>query len=78
MVWQQWWLDGYTATFPEWLKLLALAKGAGYKAQAVRWPSNVLPLFLPPIVQNSIQWHGSDVTSKPNWLIGEAIGEEGF
>jgi len=48
MVRQQWWLDGYTATFPESLKLLVLAKGAGHEAQAVRWPSNVLPIFLPP------------------------------
>ena len=42
------WLDGCAATFPEALHLLVLAKGAGHKAQALRWPSNVIPVFLPP------------------------------
>jgi transposase len=44
----QWWLDGFAAAFPESLNLLVLDNGAGHKAKAVRWPSNVVPVFLPP------------------------------
>jgi transposase len=42
------WLDGFAAALPESLNLLGLDNGAGHKAQAVRWPSNVVPVFLPP------------------------------
>jgi putative transposase len=42
------WLDGLVAAFPESLHLLGLDNGAGHKAQAVRGPSNVVPVFLPP------------------------------
>ena len=42
------WLDDCATTFPESLNLLVLDKGAGHKAKAVRWPSHVLPIFLPP------------------------------
>ena len=42
------WLDGFAATFAASLNLLVLDNGAGHKAKAVRWPSNVLPIFLPP------------------------------
>ena len=42
------WLDDFATTFPESLNLLVLDNGAGHKAKAVRWPSNVLPIFLPP------------------------------
>ena len=42
------WLDGFAAVFPESLNLLVLDNGAGHKAKAVRWPSNVVPVFLPP------------------------------
>ena len=44
----QQWLDGFAATCPESLNRLVLANGAGHKAKAVRWPPNVLPIFLPP------------------------------
>jgi transposase len=44
----QLWLDGFAATFPESLNILVLDNGAGHKAKAVRWPSNVIPVFLPP------------------------------
>jgi hypothetical protein len=44
----QWWLDGCAAAFPASLNLLVLDHGAGHKAKAVRWPSNVVPVFLPP------------------------------
>jgi transposase len=44
----QWWLDGFAAAFPASLNLLVLDNGAGHKAKAVRWPSNVVPVFLPP------------------------------
>jgi transposase len=44
----QWWLDGFSATFPESLNVVVLDNGAGHKAKAVRWPSNVVPVFLPP------------------------------
>jgi transposase len=30
------------------LNLLVLDNGAGHKAKAVRWPDNVVPVFLPP------------------------------
>jgi transposase len=42
------WLDGFAAAFPESLNFLVLDNGAGHKANAVRWPSNVVPVFLPP------------------------------
>jgi hypothetical protein len=42
------WLEGVAAAFPESLNLRVLDNGAGHKAQAVRWPSNVVPMFLPP------------------------------
>jgi putative transposase len=42
------WLDGFAAAFPQSLNLLILDNGAGHTAKAVRWPSNVLPIFLPP------------------------------
>ena len=42
------WLDGFAAACPESLNLLVLDNGAGHQAKAVRWPSNVVPVFLPP------------------------------
>lgn len=42
------WLDGFAAAFPESLNRLVLDNGAGHKAKAVRWRSNVVPVFLPP------------------------------
>ena len=42
------WLDDFAATFPESLNVLVLDNGAGHKAKAVHWPSNVVPVFLPP------------------------------
>ena len=42
------WLDGFAAAFPEALNILVLDNGASHKAKAVRWPSNVMPVFLPP------------------------------
>jgi transposase len=42
------WLDGFAVAFPESLNILVLDNGAGHKAKAVRWPSNVVPVFLPP------------------------------
>jgi transposase len=44
----QLWLDSFAAAFPESVNLLVLDNGAGHKAKAVRWPSNVMPVFLPP------------------------------
>ena len=44
----QGWLDGFAAAFPESLHRLGLDNGAGHKAKAVRWPANVVPVFLPP------------------------------
>ena len=44
---QQWW-DDCAATFPEALNRRVLDKGAGHKAKAVRWPSNGVPVLLPP------------------------------
>jgi transposase len=42
------WLDGCAAAFPDSLNLLVLDNGAFHKAKALRWPSNVAPIFLPP------------------------------
>jgi len=42
------WLNGFAATFPASLNVVVLDNGAGHKAKAVRWPSNVVPVFLPP------------------------------
>jgi hypothetical protein len=41
-------VDGFATAFPASLNLLVLDNGAGHKAKAVRWPSNVVPVFLPP------------------------------
>lgn len=42
------WLDGFAAAFPDSVNVLVLDNGAGHKAKAVRWPVNVVPVFLPP------------------------------
>jgi putative transposase len=42
------WLDGFAAAFPDAINVLVLDHGAGHKAKAVRWPVNVMPVFLPP------------------------------
>lgn len=62
---QLWW-DGFAATFPESLNLRVLDNGAGHKAQAVRWPSNVLPIFLPPYSPEltPLERLGRDLTDK--------------
>ena len=44
----QQWLDGFAAAFPQSLNMLILDNGAGHKAKAVCWPSNVVPILLPP------------------------------
>jgi hypothetical protein len=40
--------DGCAAAFPESVHMLGLDNGAGHKATAVRWPSKVVPVCLPP------------------------------
>jgi hypothetical protein len=42
------WVDGFAATFPVSLHLRVLDNGAGPTAQAVRGPSHVVPVLLPP------------------------------
>lgn len=42
------WLDGFASAFPASVNVLLLDNGAGHKAKAVRWPANVVPVFLPP------------------------------
>jgi transposase len=66
------WLDGFAATFPEALTLLVLDNGAGHKAKAVRWPSNVVPVFLPPSSpeRNSMERLWRD--RKDQWADGPA------
>jgi hypothetical protein len=65
----QGWLDGLAAAFPASLPLLGLDHGAGHQAQAVRWPSNVVPVFLPrPRAQHSPRLSVSGVTAKSNGL----------
>jgi transposase len=44
----QLWLDGFGDAFPESYNIVVLDNGAFHKAKAVQWPSNVVPLFLPP------------------------------
>jgi transposase len=44
----QLWLDHFAQAFPESFNLLVLDNGAFHKAQALQWPSNVVPVFLPP------------------------------
>jgi transposase len=44
----QLWLDGFGAAFPESCNLVVLDNGAFHKAKALQWPTNVVPLFLPP------------------------------
>jgi transposase len=44
----QLWLDSFAAAFPDSFNILVLDNGAFHKANAVCWPSNVVPVFLPP------------------------------
>jgi transposase len=44
----QLWLDGFGEAFPDSYNIVVLDNGAFHKAKAVQWPSNVVPLFLPP------------------------------
>jgi putative transposase len=44
----QLWLDHCAQAFPESCNLLVLDNGAFHKAHALQWPSNVVPVFLPP------------------------------
>lgn len=41
-------LDQFTLERPEELKLVLMDNGPFHKAQRLRWPKNILPLFLPP------------------------------
>ena len=41
-------MDGFAAALPASGKLRVLDNGAGHNAKAVRWPSNVVPVLLPP------------------------------
>ena len=42
------WFDDLAAAFPTSVNVLVLDNGAEHKAKAVRWPVNVVPVFLPP------------------------------
>jgi len=44
----QGWLDGFAPAFPASVHVLLLDNGAGHNAKVVRWPANVVPVFLPP------------------------------
>jgi putative transposase len=44
----QLWVDHFAQAFPASLNLLVLDKGAFHKAKALRWPTNMAPVFLPP------------------------------
>ncbi len=44
----QLWLDYFAAAFPQTHNILVLDNGAFHKAQALHWPPNVAPVFLPP------------------------------
>lgn len=41
-------LDHFAAQRPEELKVMLMDNGAFHKARRLSWPSNILPLFLPP------------------------------
>jgi transposase len=44
----QLWLEGFGEAFPDSDNIVVLDNGAFHKAKALQWPSNVVPLFLPP------------------------------
>jgi transposase len=44
----QLWLDHFAQAFPQSFNVLILDNGAFHKTKALRWPSNVTPIFLPP------------------------------
>ena len=78
----QLWVDGFAATLPESLHIWVLDNGAGHTAKAGRWPSNVLPVFLPPYSpeRNPIErlWRDrkdklADVTVKTIEELSEAL-----
>jgi putative transposase len=42
------WVDHFAHAFPHSFHLLVLDHGAFHKAKALQWPSNLVPIFLPP------------------------------
>jgi hypothetical protein len=42
------WLDPFAEALPASFNLLVLDNGAFHTAQALQWPANVAPVFLPP------------------------------
>ena len=65
------------AAFPSALNLLRLDNGAGHQAQAVPWPSNVLPVFLPPYSPelNPIERLWRDLNDKRAEVPGNTLEE---
>jgi transposase len=71
------WLDGFAAAFPQSLNILVLDNGAGHKAKAIRWPSNVVPVFLPPYSPelNPIERLWRDLKDKLADVMAKTIAE---
>jgi hypothetical protein len=44
----QLWVDHFAQAFPQSFNLLVLDNSACHTTRALRWPSNVVPVFLPP------------------------------
>jgi len=44
----QLWVDHFAEAFPQSFNILVLDNGALHKANALQWPSHIVPVFLPP------------------------------
>jgi transposase len=73
----QLWLDGFGEAFPDSYNILVLDNGAFHKAKAVQWPSNVVPLFLPPYSPelNPMERLWRDLKDKLADIVSQTIDE---
>ena len=62
----QLWVDHFAEAFPQSFNILVLDNGAVHKANALQWPSHIVPVFLPPYSpeRNPIERLWRDVKDK--------------
>jgi hypothetical protein len=79
----QLWVDPFAEAFPQSFSRVVLDNSACHTAKAVRWPSNVAPVFLPPSIPelNPMErlWRDlkdklADLTAKTRDEWSEAVG----
>lgn len=73
----QLWLEGFGEALPDADNIVVLDNGAFHKAKALQWPSNVVPLFLPPDSPelNPIERLWRDLKDKLAEVVAQTIEE---